>query len=86
MRPVEGNNGYRCPKCGSVCSVKDSRPTPTGTVRRRRRCANPECEHRFSTEEVPDTDYDGVLALRARLLKQLDAITKTIAIIREELG
>ena len=40
--------GLRCPKCGGVASVRDSRHIPKA-VRRRRECA--ECGHRFTTRE-----------------------------------
>lgn len=39
----------KCPVCSAESLVKDSRPTETGGIRRRRRCPK---NHRFSTEEV----------------------------------
>jgi transcriptional repressor NrdR len=43
----------RCPFCGYAESqVKDSRPSEDGAaIRRRRSCANPECNGRFTTFE-----------------------------------
>lgn len=40
-----------CPSCSSyLTSVLDTRPTDTGSIRRRRRCDD--CAHRFRTYEV----------------------------------
>ena len=44
----------KCPSCGYTDSkVVDSRPTETGTIRRRRECL--ECGKRFTTYEVLET-------------------------------
>lgn len=60
----------KCPKCMDRAEVLETRPTSTH-IRRRRRCLNPRCEHRFTTTEttecrnVPSTDE---AAVRARAL------------------
>ena len=41
-----------CPKCGSDAGVKDSRPTKSGDIHRRRECSNPACGYRFTTIEI----------------------------------
>lgn len=44
----------RCPNCGHTESrVIDSRPTDTGSIRRRRECLN--CQKRYTTYEIIDT-------------------------------
>lgn len=44
----------KCPTCGfSDSKVIDSRPTESGSIRRRRECLN--CQRRFTTYEVIDT-------------------------------
>jgi transcriptional regulator NrdR family protein len=42
----------KCPKCNSISAVLDSRPTESGTVRRRRKCMKNRCQTRFTTVEV----------------------------------
>ena len=51
-REKAGNNGYRCPECGSHRAMcYESRFSPKyGYRRRRRECEA--CGHRFSTYEV----------------------------------
>jgi hypothetical protein len=41
---------FPCPVCGGKSGVKDSRPTGTGEVRRRRHCLA--CGARWTTSEV----------------------------------
>ncbi|MBO4978791.1 MAG: transcriptional repressor NrdR [Clostridia bacterium] len=44
----------KCPACGYLdCKVVDSRPTPDGSIRRRRECLS--CKKRFTTYEVVET-------------------------------
>lgn len=44
----------KCPACGYLDSkVVDSRPTPDGSIRRRRECLS--CKKRFTTYEVVET-------------------------------
>lgn len=43
-----------CPRCGGVTQVRDTRPNPTGT-RRRRVCIKPDCDGAITTIEVVHT-------------------------------
>ena len=43
----------KCPTCNAWVEVKETRPTPTGAVRRRYVCAN---LHRFTTHETVVAD------------------------------
>lgn len=63
-----------CPRCkGNQLEVLETRHT-SSTVRRRRRCLNPHCEHRFTTTESTATATKVPLmdetAVRARALAQ----------------
>jgi transcriptional regulator NrdR family protein len=42
-----------CPECGTKAEVIDSRVNHLSFVRRRRRCTNEKCGHRYTTFEVP---------------------------------
>ena len=54
MPNPNSNKTHPCLKCGSKTEVKDSRPTASGDITRRRRCF--ECGYRFTTIEIV---YDG---------------------------
>ena len=41
-----------CPECGKDSMVIDSRATPNGSVRRRRRCLDKKCAIRWTTYET----------------------------------
>jgi hypothetical protein len=45
----------KCPECGGKSEVKDSRPTESGDIRRRRECGK--CGDRWTTYEVHSEDY-----------------------------
>ena len=48
--------GIPCPECRGASQVIDSRPTMGGSaIRRRRKCLNAACAHRFTTYETPAT-------------------------------
>jgi len=61
-----------CPDCGKPSDVIDTRPTPWGSLRRRRRCFN---DHVFTTTEIagkPSDLHGAIAAVRsawARLQK-----------------
>lgn len=44
-----------CPKCKSKTDVYDSRLSIEGEFRRKRKCRNVSCAHRYATIEVLDT-------------------------------
>lgn len=70
--PATIGGGIPCPNCGSRRNdVKDSRPTASGTIRRRRRCAT--CDSRFTTHEIAD-----VTASRMHELSMIDNQLKTL--------
>jgi predicted RNA-binding Zn-ribbon protein involved in translation (DUF1610 family) len=72
--------GYKCPKCGYITIVTDSRPREDGAVRRRRKCKNPRCRHRFTTcesEEVLVTAHREHII--DRIMKLNDEITSLLA-------
>lgn len=53
----------KCSHCGSTNTVvKDSRPNDTETLRRRRYHCNA-CGKRFTTYEIYDTGYDGMIEI-----------------------
>lgn len=62
---VAREGSLSCPACGShKVFVTDSRSTDNGrTVRRRRRCAD--CEHRWTTAEVPIEAFQGLRGLES---------------------
>lgn len=57
--------GFVCPRCGSDAThVSDSRGNPESSRRRRRRFCE-RCEHRFSTVEITDAEYEALLGSTA---------------------
>lgn len=46
----KGGLVMKCPECNGETGVKDSRPGPENSIRRRRKCF--ECEHRFTSFEL----------------------------------
>lgn len=60
----------KCPKCKDSTEVLETRTIASG-IRRRRRCINPHCEHRFTTTEAarhPSAEGADDAAIRARAL------------------
>ena len=49
--PLDHVGGMPCPTCGERTTVRDSRTTNAGYIRRRRWCHR--CDVRFATIEVP---------------------------------
>lgn len=85
----------QCPQCGHTeHRVIDSRPAPDewgsedgtrNTIRRRRKCENPECNHRFTTYEIIEDQMSireipiaGLWMLVTEYLKEIKERTKTI--------
>ena len=70
----------KCPECGGVAGVKDSRPTAQGMTRRRYQCGS--CGVRFTTHEMVSHTGDSqgrdplelrVHALRAETLDEIES-------------
>lgn len=49
----------KCPKCGNVTNLKESRSIGI-SIERYRRC--PRCDHKFMTYEIPATHVDDAKA------------------------
>lgn len=49
---------YPCTQCHNPTICKDSRPNDHHHWRRRRECPN--CNHRFTTYEIPETEIDDI--------------------------
>lgn len=50
-RAASDYGGYACPKCGAKTTVRESRLDELG-IKRRRRCKDAACDHRFNTLEM----------------------------------
>lgn len=78
-------NNIRCPICGAVTSVTETRAILIG-IRRRRRCTAIECKGRLTTYELPIADPRRLRGHAMTLvpIKQLNAIAAMIDKLREE--
>lgn len=56
----------KCPECGGLAKVFDSRPNRQ-TVYRRRHCLSETCGHRWSTWEMTEEDYNKLQTISARV-------------------
>ena len=55
-KTMPDTQGMCCPTCGGTASyVKDTRPAPGNSVRRRRLCHH--CKNRWTTYEMNEEDY-----------------------------
>ena len=65
----------RCPKCGGVTRIIDSRESKA-SIYRRRRCGY--CRERFTTREIPEELFVKMSKYRSRLKEFAGTVLKVV--------
>ena len=77
--------GIHCAKCGSIDShVLDSRNHEVDNARRRRHQCN-NCNHRYTTYEVPAEEYEKIQTIKMDV-SQIDSVVSLLRMIKAQFG